>query len=102
MPYFSWRGSFLVVGGVGLTLGIIGIIFIKEPKRGRFDVGMGDKPKVTGKNLIKNYINGFIEIFRNPCSRWIIFAGCSRFWAGNAVAYYTAKYFNIFPDNVVS
>lgn len=44
---------------------------------------------------------GFSEIFKNPCSRWTIFAGCLRFWAGNAVSYFTAKYFNIYPNNVV-
>jgi hypothetical protein len=29
-------------------------------------------------------------------------AGCFRFWAGNAIGYYTGKYFNIYPDLVVS
>ncbi len=91
-----------MIGGIGFIFGVIGLTLIQEPKRGRFDVGMGDKPKITGKSLIKNYINGFIEIYKNPCSRWIIFAGCSRFWAGNAVAYYTGKYFNVYPDHVVS
>ncbi len=83
---------------------------IKEPKRGRYDVDMShENPKVKkqsekpngAKNLIKNYIKGFAEIFKNPCSRWTIIAGCLRFWAGNAVGYYTGKYFNIYPDKVV-
>lgn len=59
-------------------------------------------PPTGVANLMKTYLKGFTEIFRNPCSRWTIFAGCLRFWAGNAVGYYTGRYFNIYPDNVVS
>lgn len=91
-----------MVGGVGFIFGIVGLAFIKEPKRGRFDVNVGEKPKITGSNLLRNYAMGFIEIFRNKCSRWIIIAGCLRFWAGNAVAYFTGKYFNIFTGHNVS
>ena len=54
------------------------------------------------QKLMQNYLKGFVEIFKNPCSRWTIIAGCLRFWAGNAVAYFTSKYFNIYPNNVVS
>ncbi|CDW91861.1 UNKNOWN [Stylonychia lemnae] len=79
-----WRGSFIVIGGVGFVFGIIGLSFIKEPKRGRFDVNVGDKPKQTGKGLVQKYLIAFTEIFKNKCSRWIIIAGCLRFWAGNA------------------
>jgi MFS family permease len=108
--WVGWRGSFQVIGGAGLLFGLIGLIMIKEPKRGRYDVDMShENPKVKkqsekpngAKNLIKNYIKGFAEIFKNPCSRWTIIAGCLRFWAGNAVGYYTGKYFNIYPDKVV-
>jgi hypothetical protein len=84
-------------------------VLIREPKRGRFDVEMTHentkiptKEKVGASKLIQSYLLGFVEIFRNPCSRWIILAGCFRFWAGNAVGYYTGKYFNIYPDLVVS
>ena len=54
-----------------------------------------DAKHITGFN------GGYTEIFKNPCSRWTIFAGCFRFWSGNAVAYFTGKYFNIYPNNVV-
>jgi len=78
------------------------LTFIKEPKRGRFDVNIGDKPKLTSKGLVKKYLVAFSEIFKNKCSRWIIIAGCLRFWAGNAVAYFTGKYFDIFKDHNVN
>jgi hypothetical protein len=93
---FRWRGSFIITGGTGLIFGFLTLMIIKEPKRGRFDPAVGEKPNITSKGLILNYIQAFIEIFKNPCSRWIIVAGCLRFWAGNAVSYFTGKYFNIF------
>jgi len=106
----GWRGSFYIIGSTGVIFAILGLILIREPKRGKFDVEMKHenpkfKPKETkkvgAKHLIQNYITGFGEIFRNPCSRWTILAGCMRFWAGNAVGYYTGKYFNIYPDKIV-
>lgn len=40
----------MVIGGTGLVFGLLGIIMIKEPKRGRFDVDMNhENPKLLEK-----------------------------------------------------
>jgi MFS family permease len=42
----GWRGSFEIIGGIGLLFGLCGLILIREPKRGRFDVDVKhDNPK---------------------------------------------------------
>ena len=33
----GWRHTYLVVGSVGVLIGIIGLIVVKEPERGRFE-----------------------------------------------------------------
>ena len=89
-----------------MIFGILGIILIQEPKRGRFETSHNIttntqthvKPKLTCKNLFLSYIDAFKEIFTNKCSRWIIIAGCLRFWWGYTIAYYAAKYFEIYPQ----
>ena len=36
-----------MIGGVGLIFGMMGLIIIREPKRGRFDIDMKhENPKV--------------------------------------------------------
>ena len=99
---YSWRFSFITIGGTGIVFGLIGMTFIKEPRRGNFDVNVGDKPVITGSGLIRNYMTAFVEIFKNRTSLWIIIGGCFRFWSGNVISYYTGKYFNIYPEYVVS
>ena len=45
----GWRGSFLVIGGIGFIFGIVGMTMIKEPKRGKFDVDMNHENKQKTK-----------------------------------------------------
>jgi hypothetical protein len=65
-------------------------------------VAVGEKKKMTGKNLVFNYLKAFKEIYTNQCSRWIIAGGCLRFWSGYTIGYFAPKYFNIYPEFTVS
>ena len=34
---YGWRNAYLVTGGLGITIGVLALIIIGNPKRGRFD-----------------------------------------------------------------
>jgi predicted MFS family arabinose efflux permease len=35
---FGWRGTFQVTAAIGFIAGILGLLTITEPERGRFDI----------------------------------------------------------------
>ena len=47
----GWRGSFIVIGCTGFVFGILGLVFIREPKRGRFDIDMSQSDAKPKKKL---------------------------------------------------
>jgi predicted MFS family arabinose efflux permease len=50
IPYYRWRGSFFIIGGIGVAFGLIGLLMIKEPKRGRFDIDVKhENPKLMAQ-----------------------------------------------------
>lgn len=51
--YYRWKFAFFTVGSIGVLFGIAGLIFIREPKRGRFDGGMGHGKRIKpGSTLL--------------------------------------------------
>ena len=39
----GWRNTFTVIGASGLVAGVLGLFFIIEPTRGKFEVKKADK-----------------------------------------------------------
>ena len=80
---FGWRLTYFCIGCFGITVGLIALIFIREPVRGRFDpkkievAHNADEPKET---LFQKYISGFAALLKNKCTRWILLGGMCRFW----------------------
>jgi hypothetical protein len=35
---FGWRGMYMVCGSIGVLLGLLTLVIIKEPKRGVYDL----------------------------------------------------------------
>lgn len=98
----GWRTSFLIIGCIGVGAGVVGLIVIKEPKRGFFEVKkVDDTMKVVVKPPpLTQFVNACKEIFRNPVCRWVCIAGSFRFWGGYAIGYYLPTYFSaIYKDN---
>lgn len=83
---FSWRFSFFTIGTIGVIFGILGVIFLREPKRGKFDTTSGNKREVKNVGqLLLVFKDGFVHIFSNKCTRWLISGAAMRFWSGYTV-----------------
>jgi len=76
----GWRKTYFLIGCVGIILGIVALIFIKDPIRGRFDPKKAEpitvivtdtdedelrKPPTPKESLLKKYLNGLGALIRN-------------------------------------
>lgn len=96
----GWRNAFYIIGITGILFTLLAIFLIKEPKRGKYDLTVGEKMKTTGKSLMKNYILAFKGIFENKITRYLIIAGCLRFWSGSTIGYLASKYFDVYSNDI--
>lgn len=87
----GWRGTYMLIGGVGIAFGVLGLILIIEPKRGRFD----PPKKVTTDNrsVIAKFGDACVECAVNPTPRYITIAASFRFFAGYAIGFFMPNYF---------
>jgi MFS family permease len=109
--WLGWRDTYFIVGCFGIVFGIIAMIFVKDPVRGRFDPKKVeeikvlvtdedeeqlDQPPPPKESLFKKYINGLGALIRNDCTFWILMGGMCRFWQGYTISYFCIKYFAIY------
>jgi len=92
----GWRGTFEIIGLIGIGSGIIGLIFIMEPKRGKFDVKKVETNATPVKDLrtpVQKFLSAGSEIFVNPTCRYTAIAGSCRFFAGYGIGFFMPAYF---------
>jgi MFS family permease len=104
----GWRLSYMLMGLVGVVLGAITIIFIREPKRvakQRFKELQQISP-FTEKVGARKWAKGFLERFwstltvaiKEPTSRYVTIAAILRVLAGVSGSYFLPIYFmKVFP-----
>lgn len=90
----GWRWSFFLSGAPGILLGILILIFLKEPERKR-DVKKGEESapvvELTGTEKIKKLLRYFIS----PSVILICLGGSIRNASGYVFAYSTQPYFTL-------
>lgn len=99
----GWRGTYMLIGSVGIGAGIIGFLFIMEPKRGAFDPPKKEtavKSNVDERSTLQKFFSACQEVVTNPTPRYITIAASCRFFAGYAIGFYMPSYFlQNFPDD---
>lgn len=86
----GWRGSYKFMGSVGVAVGLLGLIFIKEPKRNAFAEQKAVKSEPQEGNKI---LNSFKEIIINPVLRFSGLATMCRMFSQYAFDFYLPTYF---------
>ena len=95
----GWRWAFAIIGYIGMFAGLLCLLFVKEPQRGKFDKTKLQQIK-TAVSPLKAFTSATAEIFVNPTCRWVVFAGVFRFFGGYAIGFYMPLYFGkIYPDD---
>jgi predicted MFS family arabinose efflux permease len=79
-----------------------GLLLIKEPKRGKFDVKAPAASPATAasRSPFLKFIAAASELFVVPTCRYATIAGSFRFFGGYAIGFFMPSYFNgIYPDD---
>lgn len=101
----GWRLTYDIIGIIGIVCGFVGFVFVKEPVRGGFDKkpeakkvaerqelvekhNAASAPPADTRTTLEKFCAAMLEIFINPTCRWIVVAGCCRYWAGFAIGYF--------------
>ena len=97
---YGWRNVYLYSGIAGVIIGVICLLVIGNPKRGRFEEVKPRKAKaqVAKKvetstagavcNFIKHNIMGFYETFTNKTCFFVLLGSMMRLWATYMIAYF--------------
>lgn len=86
----GWRGTYMLIGAIGIGAGLLGLILIMEPKRGKFDVKKAEPqfPSQDERTIIKKFGDACVECLISPTPRYITIAASFRFFAGYAIGYF--------------
>ena len=87
----GWRNSYKFMGSVGLAVGLLGLVLIKEPKRGAFSDEKAEtsEPPQEGNKIL----NSFKEIIVNPVLRFTGLATMCRMFAQYGFDFYLPTFF---------
>lgn len=96
----GWRWTYNVMGIAGAAAGVIGLLFIREPVRGRFDAPKAAPVKQAGFNeepqaqsTLQKFLSASAEVCTNPTCRNVTIAASLRFTAGYAIGFFMPSYF---------
>jgi hypothetical protein len=97
----GWRDTYEYIGYLGIGLGVMGLLLIKEPARGKFDV---KKAAVVNagptRSIMSKFLSAGAELFVVPTCRYATIAGSFRFLGGYAIGFYMPAYFNgVYADD---
>lgn len=116
----GWRWTYAITGFVGIGIGVLILIIVKDPVRGRFeprvdvaqvedrltdgsedDYDLFDNkekvkqtPPPAQPNLCVKYFGGFKAMFTNNVCFYTVLAASCRYWQGNVIAYYALSFFS--------
>ena len=97
----GWRTTYEYIGYLGVGLGVMGLLLIKEPTRGRFNVKTAAAATVgPSKGPLSKFLSAASELFIVPTCRYATIAGSFRFFGGYAIGFYMPSYFNnVYSDD---
>ena len=104
------------MGGFGIAMGALSLVFMKEPVRGLFakyeaqvakdegrfvqkvDAGDEEPDEDADKNVVQKFVTALKDCAKNPVTRWTTIATMFRFVAMFACDYYIPAYFlSVYP-----
>jgi len=109
----GWRWAYAITGFIGIFIGLLVLVGIKDPIRGRFEprVNIANEekgvmeddemefgaavPVVKPESIFTKYLGGFKAMYQNKVCFYVVLGACFRFWQGYSVAYFA---FNFFSD----
>jgi len=112
---YGWRAMYQIIGGVGIAVGALSLLVIKEPKRGSYDFQPAQQPRpetagdegepLVGKKASEEAASPFQEfkdalalVFTNKTSRFVTIAGCFRFFETFSIVYFLPSFFQkVYP-----
>ena len=89
----GWRATFNGMGYLGIALGILILLFVKEPPRAK----VVDKP--PSESPFSQFKASLTDIWRSPTSRNVTIAGIFNYIGGFAMMYYMPSFFQrVYPS----
>ena len=108
---FTWRGSFMVTGTIGMVFSVLALFVLREPPRPSPPAPKKTEEKEETEPLFNtpkspeppkkpgcgDFIRGFgkatKELISNPTSRYCLIGSALRFFGGYSLAFYLPIYF---------
>ena len=95
---YGWRNVYLYSGVAGVVIGLLCLIVIGNPKRGRFEEVKPRKAQAAKQtqtstagavcNFIKQNVMGFYETFTNKTCVFVLLGSMMRLWVCYVLAYF--------------
>jgi hypothetical protein len=96
----GWRDTYEYIGYLGIGLGVMGLLLIKEPTRGKFETKSATPVATVQRSVLTKFLNAGAELFLVPTCRYATIAGSFRFFGGYAIGFFMPSYFGgIYPDD---
>jgi MFS family permease len=91
----GWAKTYVLIGFIGIGTGVAGLLFVREPTRGKFDKKKKEEKDVDAVVISpgRKFLNSAAEIWVNPTCRWACFGASFRFFGGYAIGFFMPKYF---------
>ena len=85
----GWRSTYNVFGLIGVLIGALTLLVVKEPKRENFD----SKEEISNQSNLSSFKESLVDIMREPVSRYVTIAGMFNYVGGFACMYYMPAFF---------
>jgi len=123
----GWRWAYAITGSVGVFIGLLVIVVVRDPIRGRFEPRVdvakieeqdafadeteefafspttrdSEKPVEKKDNLCKRYLGGFKAMITNKTCFYVVLGACFRYWQGYSIAYFAFGFFSDYNMNTL-
>lgn len=57
----GWRGTYILIGAIGVGAGFLGLFLIREPERGTFD-GAKKAPSTDERSTLRKFLDASVEV----------------------------------------
>ena len=109
---YGWRTMYKIMGVTGVLMGILTILVIKEPERGRYDlmaaktleyssdedeedidpIDKRTKKKEKAMSAGEEFMESLTDVWKNPVAKWNTIAGMFRFFETFSIVYYLPSF----------
>jgi predicted MFS family arabinose efflux permease len=97
---YGWRAAYAIKGGLGLIVGILGLILLREPEKGIFKKIEDEKSEVVAEPEVKDersipqkFVGSLTDAMSHPVSKWTSLGAMFRYFGIFACDYYVPMFF---------